>query len=235
MITLLLASINFTFSILKTDNKQSVILSRVIDGDTIEINNESSVRLVNINSPEKGAIGYNLSMTFLKSFENKELQIEILGKDKYKRLLAKIYSPDYINLEIVNLGLASKFLVQEDELNIFADAEEKAIESEKGIWIKSEYTGCFKSKINFKEEYIQLFNICSPINITGWFLKDESRKIFKLKGHINKEIKVHSQIGKDNETDLFWNLETDIWNNDRDTLYLFDRKGNIVHHEVYGY
>jgi len=48
-------------------------------------------------------------------------------------------------------------------------------------------------------------------------------------------IALHSGSGIDNSTDLFWNLNSAVWNNDRDSLYLFDSDGRIVHYETYGY
>ncbi|MEM4271300.1 MAG: endonuclease, partial [Candidatus Pacearchaeota archaeon] len=66
-------------------------------------------------------------------------------------------------------------------------------------------------------------------------IKDESRKIYTFKNITFSSINLHSTIGEDNSTDLFWNSKTDIWNNDRDTLYLFDNEGGIAHYEKYGY
>ena len=118
-------------------DREKVIIQRVIDGDTLELSDGRVIRLININSPEKGVQGYNLSLLFLKEFENKSVEIEITGFDKYKRTLARIYAPNYLNLDIVRLGLASKFLVHELELSEFSEAEESAIKNSLGIWKKS--------------------------------------------------------------------------------------------------
>lgn len=217
------------------NNRESVIIQRVVDGDTLKLEDGRTIRLLNINSPEKGAIGANLATDFLKKFENRTVTIEITGVDKYQRSLARIYAPDYLNLMIVSQGLASKFLVQEDELSDFSKAEESAIESSLGIWKKSEYFNCFDSSIDEINEKVLIINSCPQIKLGGWFLKDESRKTYTFGNIYFQEITLHSGKGIDNATDLFWGSDTSIWNNDRDSLYLFNSAGGIADYESYGY
>lgn len=236
LITGLIASNYYLFQL--TENKsmlESVVVSRVIDGDTLELKDGRTIRLANINSPEKSVPSHILSLNYLKNFENNTIQIENLGYDKYQRVLARIYAPNYINLEIVSLGLASKFLVDESELLKFDKAEKKAIESSKGIWKKSPYYSCFKTEIDKKSEEVLIENECGEINMLNWQLKDESRKIYYFKKISFLKITLHSAEGKDNPSDIFWNLNTNVWNNDRDSLYLFDAEGGIAHYESYGY
>jgi len=239
MITGLLISNFYLFSDKITGNaaREQARVGRVIDGDTLKLEDGRTIRLLNINSPEKGTIGANLSYIFLKSFENQTVEVEIIGTDKYKRSLARIYDQNsvYINMEIVSRGLASKFLVQESELSDFANAEKKAIENSLGIWKRSPQFGCFKSEIDKDEEIIILTNTCDSTNVASWMLKDESRKIYKFKNINLGQISLHSSDGTENSTDLFWNSQTNVWNSDRDTLYLFDSNGGIVQHESYGY
>ena len=233
LLTLIIFSNFFIFSA-KENQRESVIVSRVIDWDTLETENGYTIRLLNVNSPEKGTFHAQLSKDYLKSFENKTIEIEIQGTDKYKRILARLYAPDYVNLELVSQGLASKFLVDESELKTFAQAEEKAVQNSKGMWNKSLYYGCFSSDINKYQEFVILENHCEDTNMKGWVLKDESRKSYIFSSSF-KSVILYSGLGEDNSTDLFIGSKTDIWNNDRDTLYLFDSGGNIVYHEAYGY
>ena len=240
LLTGLLASSIYTFSSLLHDpeKRTSAIIIRVIDGDTLEIEDGSSIRLLNINSPEKNSPLHELSKSFLSSLVNKTVELDIVDRDKYNRLLVRVYSPDYINKELISEGLVSKFLVSNSELKSFAKLEEEAISKGKGIWKHSNYYGCFSTHINKNEELVSLQNKCIPINMNLWMLKDESRKIYVFNNITLKkseEIFLHSSIGEDNEKELFWNSKTSIWNNDRDTLYLFDNEGKIVHHETYGY
>ena len=236
LITILIAT---NISIVKTISShkslETVKISRIIDGDTLELEDSRKIRLANINAPEKNLPNYNLSINFLQQFLNTTVQLEIIGIEKYGRILGKIYAPDYLNLELVRQGYASKFLVEEKELNIFAEAEKQAIDSFIGIWKKSDHYNCFKSKINEKDEVVTITNNCNNINIRSWTLKDESRKVYEFLDLELGTIMLHTNEGKDNETDVFWNSETNIWNNDRDSLYLFDEKGNLAHYKTYGY
>ncbi|MEI6850300.1 MAG: thermonuclease family protein [archaeon] len=216
--------------------REKVIISRVIDGDTLELDDGRIIRLLNINSPEKGVIGAEKSAEFLSSFQSNQVEIEITGKDKYFRNLAKLYTPNYINLELVQKGLASKFLVQKDELKQFADAEKNAIQNSSGIWEKSYSFNCFNSSIDYKNEIITLENHCPSISTENWTLKDESRTTYYFKRNISSNLfRIHSGFGIDNSTDIFWNSKQPIWNNDRDSLYLFDENKKLVHYETYGY
>jgi endonuclease YncB( thermonuclease family) len=233
LITLLIASNIF---VIKTFNsRQTINVLRVIDGDTLTTQDNLQIRLANINAPEKNSPFYNESKNFLSKYENQTLNIKVLGTDKYGRTLAKIYASQYLNLEIVRQGYASKFLVDVPELKKFNEAESEAIENERGQWKKSPHSSCIKSIIKPKEETLTLFNSCPSLNLENWRLKDESRKEFKFPSLSFSEINLHSFNGSNNETDIFWNSKQNIWNNDRDTLYLFDSQNNIAHYNSYGY
>ena len=67
-------------------------VTRVIDGDTFETNRRKySVRLANVNAPEKGQRGAPKAK---KDLENlilgKKVDVETVARDKYKRTVAKV-------------------------------------------------------------------------------------------------------------------------------------------------
>jgi len=236
LLTGLIASNVFIFNYLSHMNiKETAVVSRVIDGDTLQLDDGRIIRLLNINTPEKGFFGAELAKNYLSNYENKSIELEITGTDKYLRNLGRIYSQKYLNLDIVEKGLASKFLVQDSELSDFAKVEEKAIKEGIGIWKHSEFFNCFNSVIDEKKEIVEIINICPKINVEGWILKDESRKSYKFKDTNLGKIRLHSEKGRDNATDVFWGNTQNIWNDDQDSLYLFDKKGGIVNYETYGY
>src|SRR3989344_8079172 len=119
LITLLIASNVYFFKSIDKSGRKIAFVSRVIDGDTLELKNGEIIRLLNINTPEKNEQGYDKAKNFLRNIENKSVEIEEIGTDKYSRTLARIYSPEYLNFQIVKEGLAKKFLVQESELKNF--------------------------------------------------------------------------------------------------------------------
>lgn len=227
--------LNIYFFASNESQRREVTISRVIDGDTFEIEN-ADVRLVNMNTPEKNEPGYDEAKNFLLQFENKTVEIEELSTDRYGRTLARVfYSGKYLNLELVQLGLAKKFLVQESELKEFDEAENEAVENSLGLWKKSDLFGCFDSSIDAENEIIILSNQCENAVLKDFTISDESRKKYKFSEPITGEVAIHSGIGKNNKTDLFFNTEQSVWNNDRDTLYLFDSQDRIVLHKSYGY
>tara|TARA_Y100000310_G_scaffold303111_1_gene341137 strand:- start:2244 stop:2987 length:744 start_codon:yes stop_codon:yes gene_type:complete len=236
LITGLIASNLAILELQTQENKAQITIARVIDGDTIETSEGEKIRLLNINTPEKNKPGYDQATNFLKQFENRSVQIEDLGADKYQRTLARIYTPEYLNLKIIQEGLAVKFLVDESETKLFASAEAEAIQQQKGIWKHAPEFNCIQSDIDEKAEVITLKNTCRPIALEGWILKDESRKTYNFHNTtITSIIIVHSGKGTNDQENKYWNLNTNVWNNNRDTLYLFDSAGRIVHTHPYGY
>ncbi len=234
-ITLIIMANTMVFSTISISKFEEVEISRIIDGDTLELDDGRKIRLVNINTPEKSRPHYEMAIEFLKKYEGKMVELEVMGSDRYNRVLGRIYTPIYLNLELVEEGLASKFLVIEEETKLFSKAEEKAIKESIGMWEKSNYFGCFETDIDAKNEKVIMINNCNNINIASWTMKDESRKTYEFKNINSKEVIIYTKEGEDNERTIFWNSNTNIWNDDRDTLYLFDEDGKIVHSHSYGY
>lgn len=90
---------------------KSVYCSRVIDGDTIIVNNNERVRLVGVNTPEKGLQGYETSKKVMEKIcLNQNIKIYIDSKkpkDNYNRTLAVVTRNDAnINKLLLVEGLA---------------------------------------------------------------------------------------------------------------------------------
>jgi endonuclease YncB( thermonuclease family) len=233
LITFLIAS-NIIF--FNKPKQEQVTIEQVIDGDTFKTTDKKVIRLVNINTPEKSEQGYEEAKQYLKKFENKTISIEVIGIDKYDRTLARAYSSDYLNIEIVQLGLATPFLVNEDEVKEFGKARDTAISNQLGLWKKSSLFGCVKASVNKEAEEVSIELLCTNLSLQGWKIRDESRKYYVFKNNqIYNKLMLHSGKGTDNETDLFWGSSENIWNNDRDTLYFLDKENKLVFYSSYGY
>tara|TARA_Y100000310_G_C20522276_1_gene734257 strand:+ start:157 stop:903 length:747 start_codon:yes stop_codon:yes gene_type:complete len=226
-------------SVSNAPEREVVLVGRVIDGDTLETDAGEKIRLVNINTPEKNEQGYEEAKAFLSNYENELIALEKLGQDKYQRTLARAYSISrpilYINLELVDNGLAKSFLVQDSEKEEFKEAEKIAIELGKGSWEKSEFFNCLKTKILPEEEIVEIVNSCKNANTQGWKITDESRKKYILEMSSFTKITLYSQEGLDSQTELFWNSKQNVWNNDADSIYIYDKDSNIIHFDSYGY
>jgi len=72
-------------------------VSRVIDGDTIVLANGERVRLIGIDTPERGEFGYEEATKYLENLiDGKEVRLkkDVEDRDHYGRLLRYIYTKD---------------------------------------------------------------------------------------------------------------------------------------------
>jgi micrococcal nuclease len=120
---------------------------RVIDGDTVDIENKIRIRLLGIDSPEKGSCYYDESHTYLQellSGSNILLEKDVSGADRYDRLLRYVYVPAddireddvLINESMVRAGYAKVFAVAPDNRyrDLFSSAQEEAKKEGRGLW-----------------------------------------------------------------------------------------------------
>ncbi len=163
------------------DPSQSVFVNRVIDGDTIE-SNGTSIRLIGINTPERGEAFYSEAKNFLSlNVANKTVILEFIGPryDKYDRALAYVHSNgENINVKMVENGFANYYFYagkdkySEDLLNAWSSCIEKNI----NLCEKSERV-CGQCLI--VENSRSVVNNCETIcNITSWTVKGEGRDKF---------------------------------------------------------
>ncbi len=88
--------------------------------------------------------------------------------------------------------------------------------------------------LNETEEWVELegYNVI----MSNWTLGDWKEKhvyVFPDWFMINGKAKLHKGYGEDNETDLFWQKNYYVWNNDGDNATLRDENGEIV--DFYNY
>lgn len=122
--------------------KEKTIATNVIDGDTIVISGGERVRLLGIDTPEKGEVFYKESKERLEQLiENKEILLEKEGdnKDKYDRLLRYIFLNDTnINLLMVEEGYAiCYFYGQSKYQDSCRQLEQNAMQNKIGRWQKA--------------------------------------------------------------------------------------------------
>lgn len=210
--------------------RERVEISRILDGDTIELTDERRIRLLNINTPEKGYPYSDLGKDFLSEF--KEVELESVGVDRYNRILGRIYYNEvYLNLEIVEEGMAHSYLVDSSEFRLFEKAELFAKNNEKGIWKKSEHYGCLEVEINKYDEYLVIEDLCD-LNLESWTIKDESTKSYKFTKDVSEEFTLFSAKGIDSEKELYWGREN-VWNDDHDEIFIRDSNGLLVYYHSY--
>lgn len=132
--------------------KKSVKVTRVIDGDTFEIEGKIKVRYIGINTPEiyhdttgkKTGEQCFANESFLenkKLIEGKIVTLfrDISDRDKYGRLLRYAYIDDiFINEYLISNGYAKVMIIKPDIKHSleFKQSEKKAKENNLGIWKK---------------------------------------------------------------------------------------------------
>lgn len=119
---------------------EQVLVVRVIDGDTIELQDGHRVRYLGIDTPELGEeYGAEASARNMELVENKvvELQRGKRDKDEYGRLLRYVYVDGvFVNAELVAQGYAKACIFDPDERysQILVQLEQYAKMSKRGLW-----------------------------------------------------------------------------------------------------
>lgn len=117
---------------------------RVIDGDTVELLGGDRLRLLAIDTPERGERFYDQASKLLESVTlGKKARVEYSRnrRDKYGRLLGFLYVDDTIfaNKMIIDSGLGCLFLFSDQDLSNqqtkeLLTAQREAFEQKRGLW-----------------------------------------------------------------------------------------------------
>jgi len=215
--------------------KEPATLLRVIDGDTIvvsgdTIGNNTHIRMLGINTPEKKMPFSNDAKNFLQQFENKTIFLlrDKEDIDKYDRKLRYVFFEDrLLNKEILENGFANAYMLEDLRYaEEFKLAEKTARLNERGIWTKSSdvCASCIVLReLNATEELFILENDCEfDCILEGWFVKDAGRNTFYL-----------SALKSGEEEKVFSKNNQSIWNNAGDQFFMFDKSGLLVEYYEY--
>lgn len=133
------------------ENNLGVLVTKVVDGDTIKIESGETVRLIGLDTPETvdprrpvGCFGKEASNKLKSLVEGKRVILEkdISDTDKYKRLLRYIYLPLgdnqllFINDYLIREGFATALTYPPDVkyTNQFLEAQREAKNQSRGLW-----------------------------------------------------------------------------------------------------
>jgi len=127
---------------------EKVLVKRVVDGDTVELQDGRKVRYIGINTPETvhpnkkvECFGKEASSFNKKLVEGKvvELEKDVSEVDRYGRLLRYVYVNGlFVNEYLVREGYAnvSTFPPDVKYKDLFLEAEREARDGSKGFWSK---------------------------------------------------------------------------------------------------
>ena len=223
IILLIVINYNFIDSFLESifNPREPVIINRVIDGDTVEAN-DISIRLLGINTPERGEIYYEEAKEFLESIIlNKTVYLEY-GKekyDKYDRILGYLFLEDEsINIKLIENGFANYY---------FPSGKDKYYPEFKIAWENCNKNLCEGSthkcpeciklqELDYKNEIVILKNVCSfECDLNNWQIKDEGRK----------KLELDFTLSENQEKIIEFE---DVWTDTGDTLFLKDSDSKLV-------
>ncbi len=196
--------------------RQGANVISVIDGDTIELDSGMRVRLLGINTPDKGMLYREEAAQFTRQVENKTIFIESHGGDQYGRILAYVYFDDIlINDEIVRAGLAHLYYYEKDShYDELKKSEDYARSNEIGMWKFSPDKNCI-ALIEFKHtepERLILQNSCD--RSFDLVIKDDAS------AHIVKT--------KINSNSILQQNSSHVFNDAGDSVYIWDEKGMVL-------
>jgi micrococcal nuclease len=227
-------------------------VSEIIDGDTIKLTNGERVRLIGINTPERGQPYYQKATEKLEELIGSNpvrLEADKEDEDQYGRWLRYIYVNDtFVNLEMVKSGYATAYEFQPNVKysDKFKEAEQMARNSELGIWTPSPFTVTISllnadaegdDSKNLNDEYVVFeYNGNTSINMTLWWVMDEANNEYRFQDYVLAEgftATLYTGSGTDTISKLYWGSSKPIWNNDGDSLYLKDAEGFLVAYYSY--
>ena len=117
---------------------------RIIDGDTLIISTSETIRLIGIDSPERGKPYSKIAAEALESFvASKCLRLEkaITETDKYNRELRYVYADNlFVNEALVSNGLAKTLSIEPNTRykEQFEKAEAYAKNNNLGMWARKD-------------------------------------------------------------------------------------------------
>jgi len=168
----------------ETQVKETSKVTRVVDGDTIEIADGNRVRFICIDTPEVNEEGYQEAKDYLTTLIlGKEVRLEkdVSETDRYGRLLRYVYLGDtFVNGELVRNGYAETYHYAPDtelcdELELL---EIQAKEQKIGIWQTDE-------KAETTSSYICSYN---AYNCDDFSTQNEAQAVYEACGGLSRDI-----------------------------------------------
>ena len=229
-------------------NLDTARVDRVIDGDTLDLDDGTRVRLIGINTPERGQPYYDDATNFLRNrVENEIVGIEydVEVTDQFDRTLAYIWLDDnLINVEVLLNGYADTYFIPPNthHESLFNNAEDTAKSGSIGIWQRGVsgieirtifYNAPGPDEDNPNGEWIELENTTNAsINMRNYTLQDSSSSNLYTFGGFTLGagdiVTIYSGCGDDASDELYWCNNGSIWNNGGDSAMLRDNNGDFV-------
>jgi micrococcal nuclease len=213
-------------------NGEPVVVTYVVDGDTVELEDGRTVRYIGINAPERHqpyfeeATGANRR---LAEGETARMVLDAQQTDRFGRTLAYLWVGDrFVNLELVRQGYATAY-TEPPNVRYSAEiiaAEQRARDAQAGLWESADVPVRIRTIVydapgpddqNPNGEWVELVvDGSQPVDLGGFTVKDGANHIYvfpAVKLNPGQRLKLHSGPGAD-DASLYWGLVDDaVWNN----------------------
>lgn len=243
--------------------KIPTIVTRVIDGDTIEVNIAGTIyriRYIGIDAPElndkrpefnvlaQEATSYNRQLVEGKIVT---LEKDVSETDKYGRLLRYVHVDNIlVNGEVIRQGLAWAIVYEPDTKyrDYLENLEKEAKQSSRGIWAVTKSPNVQITYIFYNgavprvesDEYVEITNLGEQSqDLAGWILKDisEDHLSFIFSSYIlapGKSIRVYTNELHPEWGGFSFKYNKAIWNNTKpDVAVLYNSSGKEVSRKSY--
>jgi endonuclease YncB( thermonuclease family) len=226
---------------------QKGIVLQVLDGDTFQLQDGRQVRCLGVDAPERGEPFADEATQILNRLVGgKQVRLELgrPARDRDGRLLAYVFvGSNMVNTQLLQLGAAyMRRPILRRYKPAFAQAQEDARAAGLGIWTNTASVKVRLAHIQARPgsgqpssstgEFVVLENYGDqPLDLTGWTLSDEGHHRYLFPRFVlapKAKVTIHSGLGRNTDTDLFWGSRSPIWNNNGDTVFLRDDKGRLV-------
>ena len=230
-----------------SEDSETYTVDRIVDGDTLVLDNGEYVRLLGVDAPEDDECFAEESTDHLESLVlgetvTLEADLENDDRDAYDRLLRYVFvDGENINLQMVSEGYAQFYdsypLTLDDE---FEEAESSASDSGLAIW-EACFTENSLSEVVIStvfydgevyqvesDEYVEITNNgSSSVNLEGYYIigskGSESYTFDDVSLGAGESLKVYT-----NQGDYSFGSEDALWSNSGETVYLYDSSDNLV-------
>lgn len=86
-------------------------------------------------------------------------------------------------------------------------------------------------------EYLQINNSLNrPVDLAGWTIRDDQKNIFTFPAFTlgaGQNVRVWTRVGVNTTDNLYWNLDSEIWNDGGDCAYLRNPGGELQSYICY--
>ena len=119
---------------------ENISVEEIVDGDTFLLSNNEKVRLIGVDTPEKGQFYYNEAIAYAESLllgKHVNIELDNETEDRYGRKLAYLFCDSiFYNKEVLEKGLAVLYLFENNQKykSKFINAQKSARNMNLGIW-----------------------------------------------------------------------------------------------------